>query len=307
MVQAGKSGRLPLTHFLCIPLVTNSSRPQLQQSLDRFKTAVGATDSTINGDTSTAVVPSRAIRPVDTIHLTLGVMSLDKEQLAAAIALLGTLTLDLLLQDTASPSQITGAKREQIEAPLEKQEAKSPGNSEPVAVDLIGLKPMHEPHRTSILYCAPTDPTSRLQCLASSAQNAFRANELLVADDRPLKLHATIVNTIYAKEKKKKREPKTSKVAKVSNPGPSNPFAGMSAQPEMSKVADVGHGPRANSSRKMDARGILERFNDFIWAKEVVVDRLAICEMGAKKISDENGNVVKEEYTEVAATSLLPR
>jgi activating signal cointegrator complex subunit 1 len=303
MMKAGRSGRLPLTHFLCIPLVTFSSRPQLRQSLERFKTAVGAHDS--NSDAPTTTIPSRAIRPVDTLHLTIGVMSLNKEQLAAAISLLGTLSLNSLLQDTAIPSQSIEAENEKIEAPPENHETVLARNGDPIAVDLTGLSSMHEPQNTSILYCAPVDPTSRLQCLALSAQNAFRENGFLVADNRPLKLHATIVNTIYAKEKK--REPKTSKVTKVSNPGPSTPFAGTSSHPEMSQTTDAGHGPRANSSRKLDARGLLEEFNGFVWAKEVVVDRLAICEMGAKKITDEHGNITKEEYTEVAATSLLPR
>jgi activating signal cointegrator complex subunit 1 len=48
----------------------------------------------------------------------------------------------------------------------------------------------------------------------------------------------------------------------------------------------------------------LERYQDFVWARDVVLDRIAICEMGAKKVV-ENGEVVGEQYTEVASVSLL--
>jgi activating signal cointegrator complex subunit 1 len=82
-------------------------------------------------------------------------------------------------------------------------------------------------------------------------------------------LHATLINTIYAKGRKSQ-----------------------------------GHGPNAKAPLKIDARALLERYQDFVWARDVVLDRIAICEMGAKKLV-ENGEVVGEQYTEVASVSLL--
>jgi activating signal cointegrator complex subunit 1 len=105
-----------------------------------------------------------------------------------------------------------------------------------------------------------------------------------IVDDRPLKLHATIVNTIYAKGRK----------------GQSKANAGASNQEPKAQ----GHGPNANAPLKIDATTILEKYEDFVWAKDVILDRVAICEMGAKKILDETGNVRDEEYTEVANFAL---
>ena len=82
-------------------------------------------------------------------------------------------------------------------------------------------------------------------------------------------MHATLVNTIYAKGKKSQ-----------------------------------GHGPNANAPLKIDARALLHKYENFVWAEDLILDRIAICEMGAKK-QMENGEVVGEEYTEVASVPLL--
>jgi len=52
----------------------------------------------------------------------------------------------------------------------------------------------------------------------------------------------------------------------------------------------------------IDARALLAHFKDFIWLENVRLDRIAICEMGAKEMVDaRTGRVVDEAYTEVAA------
>lgn len=128
---------------------------------------------------------------------------------------------------------------------------------------------MHAPEKTSIVYIEPHDPSGRLYPLCVALQDVFRRSDLLVPDDRRLKLHATIVNTIYTKGRRSQ-----------------------------------GHGPQANAPLKIDARALLEKYRDSVWAEDVVLDRIAICEMGAKK-RIENGVAVSEEYTEVASVPLL--
>lgn len=136
---------------------------------------------------------------------------------------------------------------------------------------------MHAPERTSILYTAPSDPSDRLYNFCLALQQTFKDRDLLVEDNRQLKLHATLVNTIYAKGRKR---------------------------PQPTSDRSSGHGPHANAPLKIDATRMLEKYRDFVWADNVVLDRVAICEMGAKKVLDGEGNVVKEEYTEVAAVRL---
>jgi activating signal cointegrator complex subunit 1 len=309
IMKSSKSKRAPLTHFLCIPLITANSRPQLQKSLECFKARVGASSSNIHrneaDDDNTVTIPESAIRPVDSLHLTVGVMSLDGQKIDAAVSLLRTLTLDLLLRDAPHEHGSAEAATEPGDAIKQSKTSSTTRRVDPIVVDLTGLASMHDPRNTSVLYCAPNDTTSRLQCLALSAQRAFRDSGFLIADDRPLKLHATIVNTIYVKGKT--REPKATRAARPMSIGQTNPFASTTEPFGPAQTADLGQGRHTNDSGKLDARGILEKFNDFVWAKDVVVDRLAICEMGVKKIYDDQGIIVREEYAEVAAVSLLPR
>lgn len=55
---------------------------------------------------------------------------------------------------------------------------------------------------------------------------------------------------------------------------------------------------------RFDARGLLACFEDFVWATDIQLDRIAIGKMGAKKIFDEQGKVVDEAYEEVATKAL---
>ncbi len=48
---------------------------------------------------------------------------------------------------------------------------------------------------------------------------------------------------------------------------------------------------------------MIAKYQGFEWAKDVHIERLNICEMGAKK-TIENGKVVNEEYIEVASVPL---
>jgi len=84
----------------------------------------------------------------------------------------------------------------------------------------------------------------------------------MVDVNRPLKLHVTIVNTIYAQG-------------------------------------------RNGRHPLIDARAILEHFKDFVWLEDILLDRVAICEIGAKKLVDaRTGRVVDEAYNEVAAKAI---
>ena len=81
--------RMPPTHFLCLPLITPTSRPQLEQSLAHLR------EITKHGDCK---IPESAYRPLGVLHLTLGVMSLTPERLESALKLLQDTDLDALLR-----------------------------------------------------------------------------------------------------------------------------------------------------------------------------------------------------------------
>ncbi|KAI7253997.1 hypothetical protein KC343_g3870 [Hortaea werneckii] len=325
----------PLTHFLCLPLVTRDSKPQLQASVEKFRDSVNtkneqtASHSTDAGDdesskseTITSSVHPKAIRPVGALHCTLGVMSLDEKRLEEAKELLRHLDISLMLQHAGPQNQEQATATDAAASEPLVNSTDSPPNTAPLRIELKGLVSMHDPQKTSILYSAPVDQTERLYPFCLAVQEKFKESDFLVKDDRKLKLHATIVNTIYAKGRKQRPPPKWKIKQQTTTSGQAAPtsqtegLAGEKAAASGDKAGDEtspkkpeqgeieGHGPNANAPLKIDATAILERFKDFVWAEDIVLDRIAICEMGAKKITNDEGKVVAEEYTEVASVKL---
>ncbi|KAH8677381.1 kinase A anchor protein [Xylariales sp. PMI_506] len=221
------------THFLCIPLVTASSRPQLVSSLASFSADV--TNSESFG------VPAGAIRPVGTLHLTLGVMSFPKnEGVDRAVELLKALNPKQILS-SAKPSQ--NLTREQ---PAESQDPLGP-RQPLLSITLRGLHSMQSPSKASTLYSPPVDPDGTLQRFCEAIRSAFQEAGLMMDENRPLLLHATILNTIYVKGRRNAK-----------NRG---------------KIT-------------VDARAILDRYDDYLWMENVTIEKIAICRMGAKKLED---------------------
>lgn len=298
-----------LTHFLCLPLVTEVSQPQLARSLQLFSNTVSPEDIN-NADQTSSRDPSstlprihrKAIRPVGAIHCTLGVMSLKDDQLAQAINFLKSLDLRLLLESAVETRVMRDPEIEQCS-----DSAPSKSSALPLRVTLRGLESMHTPSKTSILYSAPADPTGRLYPFCLAVQKMFKDKGFLVNDDRELKLHATIVNTIYAKRKKwphtdfKHQASGSSTIISVKEDHGSATVEDN--EPKFDEPETEGHGPNANAPLKIDARRILNRFEDYVFA-DVTIDRIALCEMGTKKTFDTQGNIVEESYTEVATVPL---
>jgi activating signal cointegrator complex subunit 1 len=292
----------PLTHFLCLPLVTASSKPQLEKTIEIFRNHVSPADQQQPEPNHATRIHPKAIRPVGALHCTLGVMSLDnKEKLEKAIDVLERLDVKGLFSDAAAaaasgtlesstPTKLTGIPITESKDPA------SPLALAPITIDLKGLASMHDPQNTSILYIDPSDATKRLYPFCLALQNIFREEGVLLPDDRDLRLHATVVNTIYAKGKKRLAPKKEGRVGS----GPSSYGPGGQDNNDRSQ----GHGPHANAPLKFDARDLLQGYKDFVWAEGVVLDRIAICEMGAKKRVDGDGKAVGEEYTEVASVGL---
>jgi activating signal cointegrator complex subunit 1 len=171
--------RPALTHFLCLPLVTQISKPQLEASLVRFKDHISEINRT---SVVKAIIPLQAVRPLGTLHLTLGVMSLEGDRVEQAMSHLQTLDLTKMLQD-ATPSTLSNGD----------------GIRRPLSISLTSLVSMHDPESTSVLYAIPHDSTSRLHSFCEALRLSFAEEDFIVDESRPLKLHATVVNTVYSK------------------------------------------------------------------------------------------------------------
>lgn len=319
----GKGGaKKPLlTHFLCLPLVTDASRPQLQEGLDQFKKDL-ASDSP---------VPTKAVRPVGTLHLTLGVMSLDAKELEKAKQYLEDLDVHNLLRDISHRRIAEKAAEDGIIG--ENLVPAAMPDTDALTIDLEALVPMQAPNKTSILYAEPRDPSQRLPLFASALREKFTEAGLLVADTRPLKLHATIMNTIYAKPKRGRGRSKPSKFKqglkhiehKVSphhrqdgdahhdqddDEDAASTVGSVDAdQDQAPPTIGEGHGPDGKSWMRFDATNLIDKYKGFVWARHVRIDRVCICEMGAKKIwsgsHEGDGEILDEQYKAVAVKGIF--
>lgn len=69
----------------------------------------------------------------------------------------------------------------------------------------------------------------------------------MLDENRPLLLHATMLNTLYVK---------------------------------------AGHRGKRRERLTVDARGVLDRYDDFVFMRDVTPEKVAICRMGAKEQED---------------------
>ncbi|KAK4214462.1 AKAP7 2'5' RNA ligase-like domain-containing protein [Rhypophila decipiens] len=259
-----------LTHFLCIPLVTRSSRPQLTSSLASFREQVTSPLSGFN-------VPEEAIRPVGSLHLTLGMFSFpgdktktnnsnlsedaasgqgeeeSQDRLEKAKAILQSLRPREIIRAFKPPPAMPGSA---ATPPLVEQK-----EQEEIKITLQGLRSMQSttPTKSAVLYAPPADPQGRLQQFCEGVRKVFLDAGVMVPDNRPLLLHATIVNTIYVKGRNRQQQQR----------------------------GRGGHGQGRNNRRDrltIDATSLLDQFEDQVWMEDVRVEKIAICKMGAKKI-----------------------
>ncbi|RDW81082.1 uncharacterized protein DSM5745_04639 [Aspergillus mulundensis] len=430
-----KPKRPPLTHFLCLPLINSVSLPQLESSLATFKASIPSTisptpDEGQQGDQRQPhrpLIPEDAIRPVGTLHLTLGVMSLPTpERLDEALRLFHSLDLVALLckaQENASRKRPHTWPGKRDPLPQEsKQNAKQEIGSAPDTVLLtretlepaLSNEPFHGEPRTpqpfnislesmhvlpraraaTVLHATPVDPTSRLYPFCEALRDKFleagflqgeyrddpnqkqkkqktgaqNKDQTQPAQDHPdpgpstsanhktevklkprrLLLHATIVNTIYIKGRRRNTRGGQDKQKKNTRPERYTFDARDILSHYMNFYLDSartiprsGGGVIGQSQSHADletVRGIsrediqteeyseagVQKGNEetqpasdngensgypFVWAKNIPIEGVCICEMGAKKLvpaADESGMNARlgEKYTVVAERSL---
>jgi activating signal cointegrator complex subunit 1 len=318
---AGKGGpkKPPLTHFLCLPLVMESSRHALQQGLHKLKQELETEQ----------IVPVKAVRPVGTLHLTLGVMSLDEESLQKAALYLRDLDVYRLLRDISLQKLAERAAEEGAIA--ENLNAAAMPDTDALTINLESLVPMQAPHKTSILYAEPRDGSQRLLPFASALREQFTHHGFLIEDTRPLKLHATIINTIYAKpggrrgKAKNKGIPPSTTQDNPEAPPHLHDLKNIDGQDECTSTTGEdgesvpsdtakqeraqGHGANARSWMRFDATSLMDKYRGFTWAENIRIDRVQICKMGAKKIwsggKDGEGEVLDEQYQVVCEKGLF--
>ncbi|CBF85956.1 uncharacterized protein ANIA_01987 [Aspergillus nidulans FGSC A4] len=209
-----KPKRPPLTHFLCLPLVNSVSLPQLESSLSSFKASIPPISFSIlekgqedeQRQAHRPLIPDDAIRPVGTLHLTLGVMSLPNPQrLDEALRFFYSLDLVALMRkaEESAARQRSRSKTGKRES-LAMENTQNAGQEKGVTADTslltsqsprpvltdehsqvksaapepfnISLESMHALPRArsaTVLHAAPVDPTSRLYLFCEALRDKF--------------------------------------------------------------------------------------------------------------------------------------
>ncbi|KAK6344660.1 hypothetical protein TWF718_006618 [Orbilia javanica] len=236
------------THFLCLPLhgsyyqTLPPAHVSLKRALKQFTIDETDREPGLSEADEKSVIPRDAFRPFDTLHLTLGVMTLStKEEVENAISTLRDLDISQFLP----PPPVAGGDRK-------------------VYVDLKGLEPFSNTQSNitncNVLFVPPTDASSssqtRLLQFSESLRAYFIEKGILTPENRPLKLHATVINTVYCKR----------------------------INPALDS-RNVGRRDRNSRQNRIqfDATEVLEKYRGHVWVEGLEIDRVQICRMGAKK------------------------
>lgn len=152
-------------------------------------------------------VPQDAVRPPGTLHLTLGVMSLKQETVERAVEVLKALKLREVLSDARRASWGGGRQiATGPEADKTKTAAAADRETGGLSITMRGLSAMQSPSRTSVVYAPPTDAEGVLSSFCERVKRPFQDASLMGDDGgRPLLLHATVINTIYVKGRRREK------------------------------------------------------------------------------------------------------
>ena len=158
-----------LTHFICIPLLTSSSRPILEHSL-----------GVLRESPASASIPSEAFIPPGMLQINLRIpMSLSTpSRFADAKKLLESLDLNSLTREPLKPSRRERSIHEQS-LELEKSLSLSPVPNMtqplPLHVTLSGISTKFLSNNTPNLAAQGHDPTSRVRHLRNNLAKIFAA------------------------------------------------------------------------------------------------------------------------------------
>ncbi|KAL2862887.1 uncharacterized protein BJX67DRAFT_375003 [Aspergillus lucknowensis] len=227
--------RPPLTHFLCLPLVNDISLPQLESSLAAFKASIppspakaDLTEVQRRYQQQRPLIPDDAIRPVGTLHLTLGVMSLPTSQrLDEALRFFHSLDLAALLRK----AEASAAQKKRLNAtstwetnstqttndaggafgttPTEELPQDGSTPSEPFTISLESLHALPRVRSATILHAVPVDPTSRLYPFCEMLRKEF--------------VEAGFLQKDYKRESKTTRQPREQPPEQQQDQPPASP------------------------------------------------------------------------------------
>ncbi|KAJ6096591.1 hypothetical protein N7486_007337 [Penicillium sp. IBT 16267x] len=289
--------RPPLTHFLCLPLVNLTSISQLEASISAFQKKnppVPVSDLLQNqgqpsaDHASRTLIPEGAIRPLGTLHLTLGVMSLpSKNRLDEAVSFLQSLDLANLMHEAeqvALRRKIRNSRPASIPAKY-----KANQSSKQLSISLESLHALPRAKSATVLHASPVDPTGRLYPFCVMLRDKFLEAGFLVGESKEKEKENTNTNTKKEPGRTSDAVGKQMRPESISSPETTklDPYtAALNRQPKLrplllhativntiyvrgrpkpvhgSKSADT-KGKNTVKRFEFDARDLCDRYNDY--------------------------------------------
>lgn len=312
------------THFLCIPLVTRGSRPQLEQSMTRFQRTIrdhnskvpatspaargGRPDGNFRGPQQPAKrVPEAAIRPIGSIHLTLGVMFLTSpEKIEEAIVLLNkSSSIPLTSEDRAFTSRGPGpSPRGAATNPFDTVVGEVRSGIQSLARDIS--RPLPSTIRDKV-----HDTVGAGNTTSHAKDRADDHDRVKSHGNSPLKVDLKSLVSMHPAERTTilyaQPDDASGRLLRTCqrlrdifiNAGLVQNDRGLKLHATVVNTV-YAKGRGRGKAPLIDATDLVEQFKDYNWAEGVVLDKIAICKMGAKQVMDNSGKVVDERYEELA-------
>ena len=263
-----------MTHFLCFPLTTTHSQPQLRQTLHHFK-----------NDPSTSKIPSDAYRPLQTLHIPIRLLSLPTaDRVKAACHHLQTLNINSMLRNIPRmiPDRINRVRQTQQETlSICPESSSSDLSTESVSpsltVTLSGVdsfKPL--PGKGSLhwrLQASCTDTTSRINPFLDEIKQSldlagFQIPKLRLPQPETIVLLSTMSSRPHEFIPDSKQPGKYRRVL-----------------PPLFETGDI-----------------IQKFKNFVFAEDIRLERLSLCELGLQKQIERFG--AEAQLSEVCSVPL---
>ena len=174
--------------------------------------------------------------------------------------------------------QPTAMKRDAV--PAEKRlnglEATTTRRQPPLTIDLHGLGTFPSAKKARVFYSPPKDVSERILPFANAIRQRFR-DAGFVTEARPLTLHATVANLRYASKARKGRGGRAARAWEKDT---------VDARSLIACFNGVENGRTEQDREGAATAENLRPGDSFVFAKDIVIDRVRICKMGAETSED---------------------
>jgi activating signal cointegrator complex subunit 1 len=221
-------------------------------------------------------------------------MNLDPARLKDALQLLQDTDLLALLAwagnrpKTSAPLSITtdattsSSSLRTLHRPISPPTVKT---DTPLTISLVGLSAFPDTRKATVLHAKPHDPSDRLYYFCLALRQNFIDAGFMALEERPMVLHATLVNTVYSKNPRERGGETGRGLGRIT----------MDARELVRRL----NGRVASEDKKV----VKSEVEPFVWAENMEISAVRICKMGAKTVEDEELGM---EYEVVGEKMLFP-